>query len=125
VLSLPCTGFAQEPTGEPASQRESQPAPEIAPIRPNYFVPFFDIVAFDFLLNRFNHHFIDPPTYAVDMTTVRRNAKSPWVLDSDPFSINQFLHPYQGSMYHGFARSAGLNYWESMAFATPWMLVMP
>ena len=50
------------------------------------------------------------------MTTVRRNAKSPWVLDSDPFSINQFLHPYQGSMYHGFARSAGLNYWESLAY---------
>jgi Domain of unknown function (DUF3943) len=26
------------------------------------------------------------------------------------------MHPYQGAMYHGFARSAGLNYWESMAF---------
>ena len=41
---------------------------------------------------------------------------SPWVLDNDPFSINQFLHPYQGSMYHGFARSAGLNYWESLGY---------
>ena len=30
-------------------------------------------------------------------------------IDSDPFTINQLGHPYQGSMYHGFARSAGLR----------------
>jgi hypothetical protein len=117
ALSLQCAGFAQERgVAETPSQSELQAAPEIAPIRKNHFVPIFDIVAFDFLLNRFNHRFIDPGTYAVDMTSIRRNAKSRWVLDSDPFSINQFLHPYQGSMYHGFARSAGLNYWESVAY---------
>src|SRR6266851_1654542 len=38
------------------------------------------------------------------------------MVDNDPFSINQFMHPYQGAMYHGFSRSAGLNYWESMGF---------
>ena len=37
-------------------------------------------------------------------------------VDSDPFNINQFGHPYQGSMYHGFARSAGFNYWESAGY---------
>ena len=36
--------------------------------------------------------------------------------DRDPFAINQFGHPYQGSMYHGFARSAGLSYWESLGY---------
>ena len=41
---------------------------------------------------------------------------SRWVVDNDPFDINQFMHPYQGAMYHGFARSAGLNYWESMGY---------
>ena len=30
--------------------------------------------------------------------------------------MNQLGHPYQGSMYHGFARSAGLNYWESLGY---------
>src|SRR6185295_261555 len=34
----------------------------------------------------------------------------------DPFAVNQFLHPYQGSMYQGFARSAGLGFWESFAY---------
>ena len=30
--------------------------------------------------------------------------------------VNQLGHPYQGSMYHGFARSAGLSYWESLLY---------
>jgi len=30
--------------------------------------------------------------------------------------VNQLAHPYSGSLYHGFARSAGLNYWESSAY---------
>lgn len=39
-----------------------------------------------------------------------------WVIDKDPFAINQFMHPYQGTIFHGFARSAGLNYWEALAY---------
>jgi Domain of unknown function (DUF3943) len=39
-----------------------------------------------------------------------------WGIDEDSFSMNQFNHPYQGSIYHGFARSAGLNYWESLLY---------
>ncbi len=37
-------------------------------------------------------------------------------MDNDPFSTNQFLHPYQGSVYHGAARSAGLDFWQSMGY---------
>jgi hypothetical protein len=40
----------------------------------------------------------------------------PWGVDTDAFDTNQFMHPYQGSMYQGFARSAGLNYWESLLY---------
>ena len=38
------------------------------------------------------------------------------MVDNDPFRTNQLGHPYQGSLYHGFARSAGLNYWESAGY---------
>jgi hypothetical protein len=113
VLAVPQIGFTQQPPPDPAA---SSQAPPPAPNRKNYFVPIFDIVAFDFLLNRFDRAFIDHDTYDVRPSTIRRNAKSPWVLDSDPFSINQFMHPYQGAMYHGFARSAGLNYWQSLLY---------
>ena len=111
LVAAPRVGLGQQPVTAPVA-----PPPETAPIPKNYFIPLLDIVAFDTLLNRFNYRFIDRATYDVSLSSIRRNANSPWVLDNDPFSINQFLHPYQGSLYHGFARSAGLNYWESLGY---------
>ncbi len=82
----------------------------------SYLVPAMDIFAFDFLLNQFNRRYIDSKTYGSDFESFKENATGKWVYDTDPFSINQFLHPYQGSMYFGFARSAGLDYWKSMGY---------
>jgi hypothetical protein len=48
---------------------------------------------------------------------IRRNLHSSWVVDRDTFEVNQLGHPCQGSMYHAFARSAGLKYWESLGYA--------
>ena len=59
----------------------------------------------------------DGSDYKSNASTIRRNLHSSWVVDSDPFSINQLGHPYQGSMYYGFARSAGLGYWESLGYS--------
>ena len=53
----------------------------------------------------------------VTTATIRRNLHSSWGTDRDPFNVNQLGHPYQGAMYHGFARSAGLGYWESAGYA--------
>jgi hypothetical protein len=58
----------------------------------------------------------EPATFEVTSQTIRRNLRGPWVIDDDPFQVNQFGHPYQGAMYHGIARSNGLNYWTSMAY---------
>lgn len=41
--------------------------------------------------------------------------KQNWVHDQDPFNVNQFEHPYQGSMMYGFARSSGHGFWTSLA----------
>ena len=59
---------------------------------------------------------LDPANYKVTPVSIRRNLRGPWVIDDDPFEINQFLHPYQGAMYHGIARSNGLSYWPSAAY---------
>jgi hypothetical protein len=40
-----------------------------------------------------------------------------WVFDTDPFDINQFAHPYQGSMMFGFARSTGVPFWQSLYYS--------
>src|SRR4051812_12322049 len=104
VFATPLAMRAQVPVSDPTPRR-------------SYVLPAIGIVSFDFLLNRYGKHSVDPSDYAVSLSSVRRNATGPWVVDNDPFSINQFLHPYQGSMYHGFARSAGLNYWQSLGYA--------
>lgn len=55
--------------------------------------------------------------YEVTGSTIREHLTHKWVVDDDPFQVNQFLHPYQGAMYHGIARSSGYNYWTSMGYA--------
>jgi hypothetical protein len=45
------------------------------------------------------------------------NLKSGYVFDDNQFAVNQFGHPYQGSLYFNAGRSNGLNYWESSVMA--------
>ncbi len=82
----------------------------------SYSIPAMEILGFDFLLNRLNHQFSGSSDYDVTTTTIRDNLHGKWATDNDPYQVNQFAHPYQGAMYHGFARSAGLGYWESAGY---------
>ena len=121
TLAIPRVGLAQEAAPDELAAVAPTPPPEtrplaIPPVRKNHFIPFFDIVVFDSLLNRYGEHFVDRDTYDVGTSSITRNLHSLWVLDSDPFSTNQFMHPYQGATYHALARSAGLNYWESLGY---------
>ena len=75
-----------------------------------------ELVAMDTALNFSGRLIFDPATFEVSQDTIRRNLRGRWVVDDDPFQVNQFLHPYQGAMYHGIARSNGLNYWQSMVY---------
>jgi hypothetical protein len=89
----------------------------------SYLVPALEIPAFIILLNAF-----DRTVYANDVENGKKVydtnlstfwdhvVHGPWGVDTDSFAMNQFNHPYQGSMYYGFARSAGLNYWESLLY---------
>lgn len=100
VLALcACAAFADEPLVDPV-------------------VPALEIIGFDVLVNRANRCCgSQRDDYAVSIGSIRRNLRGPWVVDDDPFRVNQLGHPYQGSMYHGFARSAGFGYWQSAAYA--------
>ena len=125
-LFAPSAGFAEDPaaTGAPAQSgtRVNTGAPPgqqglnwDTGVRKSYLIPAFEIMGFDFLLNQFNRHISNEPDYRSNFASIKNNLTGKWVVDTDPFKINQFLHPYQGSMYHGFARSAGLDFWESLA----------
>jgi hypothetical protein len=99
-----------------AGERIFDPARNWGGEKASYVIPAVEIVGFDFLLNRFNHAVYGCCDYNVTLDTIRRNLHHEWVADNDPFKVNQFLHPYQGSMYHGFARSAGLDFWPSLGY---------
>jgi hypothetical protein len=82
----------------------------------SYLVPTMDIIGEEFLLNQYDRHVIDSEVYGSTFSSFKENLSGKWVYDSDPFSTNQFMHPYQGGLYHGFARSAGLDFWPSLGF---------
>lgn len=82
----------------------------------SFLVPAYEIPGFEFLLNRFDHYALDSASYPSPISNFRNNLHRSWVVDNDKFSTNQFLHPYQGSIYQGLARSAGLGFWEASAY---------
>jgi hypothetical protein len=112
ALLAACTGLPC------AAQGVAQDADAARPAVPEkqYGVPALEILGFDFLLNRYNHRFSGVSDYDVSVGSIRRNLHGPWVVDNDPFNVNQFAHPYQGSIYHNAARANGLSYWESAAY---------
>ncbi|MBU4260985.1 MAG: DUF3943 domain-containing protein [Proteobacteria bacterium] len=90
----------------------------------SYLIPALEIPTFLILLNGYNRLIGYPDleengekVYDTNLSTFGNHlVDGPWGVDTDAFNINQFSHPYQGSMYQGFARSAGLNYWESLLY---------
>jgi hypothetical protein len=82
----------------------------------SYVIPALEIPAFILALNAFNRLFLDSDDYDTDWDSIRKNLGRTPKFDDDPFSVNQLGHPYQGGIYHGLARSAGLGYWESLLY---------
>jgi len=85
----------------------------------SYVLPAGEILLYEFLLNRFDRNFVEPTSdYETSWDTIWKNlTDSKWVIDNDQFKVNQFLHPYGGSVYYGLARSSGLNFWESFLYS--------
>jgi hypothetical protein len=90
-------------------------------------IPALEILGFEALLNVYGRvaypDEVDPnyseghKVYSVTPSTAWRHlTKGPWGFDGDSFQVNQIQHPYQGAVYQGFARSAGLGFWESAVY---------
>src|ERR687892_692320 len=110
ALMAPAATSAQEPAAAPVLSWDTGTGK-------SYLIPALEVGGFIFGLNQFNRHFIDPKEdYDTDAASFWKNLSTTPVYDKDPFSVNQIGHPYQGSLYHGFARSAGVEYWESLLY---------
>ncbi len=125
LLAAPAA-YAQRPAINSEAQKEAPTAFAGAEPKPllswgsgdgkSYWVPAADILVEELLLNQFDRNFIDRKVYGSTFSSIGKNLRGRWEVDNDPFNINQFAHPYQGSIYHGFARSAGLSFWESVGY---------
>lgn len=80
-------------------------------------VPALEIASFLWLLNRYDRAAYGTDIYGTTWDSGWQHVlHGPWEYDTDPFRMNMILHPYLGAISHGFARSAGLGYWESLAY---------
>jgi hypothetical protein len=121
-LLIASTASADEPS--PDADSESLPPPPQQPSANDwgtgddhsFLVPGLEIPLYELLLNRTDHYLEGQSTYPAPITNFRVNLHRSWVVDNDKFSVNQFLHPYSGSIYQGFARSAGLDFWQASAY---------
>lgn len=118
VLAVAAAGVP----GRAWAQTSAPPDPPPAVVqqkesRRNFLIPIVEIVVMDAGINLVGRQMPDGPFYKVSFASIKKNLRSKWVIDDDPFEINQFLHPYQGAMYHGIARSSGLNYWQSAVYS--------
>src|SRR5258706_13708821 len=104
-----------------ASAALAQQLPDLGSSAPSsdtksYAIPAAEIVGFEFLLNRIDRRIYGGSDYAVTTGTIKGNLQHSWVVDDDPYKINQLGHPYQGSIYYGLARSAGPGFWQSFGY---------
>ncbi len=90
----------------------------------SYLIPAFEVPVYNLIQNaiaRLAYHHETTTrgekVYQTDLSTFWDNlAHGTWVIDNDDFKTNQIRHPYQGSIYQGLARSAGLSFWESVPY---------
>ena len=109
VLAAPTVSVAQDPASKVLDWESGQ--------NKSYLIPALEIPAFILGLNGVNRLiFQDSSDYDVDWDSIERNLTTAPHFDKDPFSVNQIGHPYQGGIYYGLARSAGLGYWESLLY---------
>jgi hypothetical protein len=111
VALTPGAGLAQEPVSlaDPVLSWETGEGR-------SHLIPALEVGGFIAGLNQFNRHVLDSTDYDSSWRTFRRNLETAPIYDKDPFSVNQIGHPYQGGIYYGLARSAGLTYWESLLY---------
>jgi hypothetical protein len=53
----------------------------------------------------------------IGFDTIGQNFRKGWIIDTDPYWVNQFGHPLEGALFYTAARSTGHNFYESFGAA--------
>jgi hypothetical protein len=97
------------------------------PVRKNYLLPALEIPVFLLALNGFDRLAFPHTYYSSGLQSANKFfLHGHWEYDEDTFGEAQLGHPLQGAMMYGFARSSGLNFWESLVYSNAgsyvWMI---
>jgi Domain of unknown function (DUF3943)/Carboxypeptidase regulatory-like domain len=89
----------------------------------SYLIPALEIPGFILALNGFDRLVFGneveggKKVYSTNLSTFWDHVvHGPWEFDEGALKVNQLNHLYSGSIYYGFARSAGLSFWESSVY---------
>ncbi|HET9596776.1 MAG TPA: DUF3943 domain-containing protein [Anaeromyxobacteraceae bacterium] len=95
------------PFEEPGFQRYDVPADKNTPLAVG------EIVGINIGMWFFSY-WLGHPFSKISFDTIAQNFNKGWIIDTDPFWVNQLGHPYEGSLFFNAARSTGHNFYESV-----------
>uniref|UniRef100_UPI000A510728 DUF3943 domain-containing protein n=1 Tax=Treponema endosymbiont of Eucomonympha sp. TaxID=1580831 RepID=UPI000A510728 len=96
--------------GAAAEQNDEKPGIKTAK---NFFLPPLEIIGANNAFGIVTKHVLREPWAQVNGETIQKNLHSRWAWDQDGLLVNQFGHPYQGSLYYNAARANGFNFYAS------------
>ncbi|MBM7114784.1 DUF3943 domain-containing protein [Archangium primigenium] len=111
--------LSQEPEATaseiPPQEEPPRAPPADAPLRRDYLVPALEGVAVNLGIFTFHNLLTLEPFALISWDTVKSHfdGRAGWTFDVDNFVVNQFAHPYHGSVAFAAARSSGVPFWQS------------
>ena len=112
------TADPDKPAGETAAVApEPPPQPVALPPPPRFWVAASELAALELIPWAFDRYVLDEDWARISTDTVKENFETGFVYDHDDFQVNQFGHPYHGSLFFNAGRSNGFGYWSSGLFA--------
>jgi hypothetical protein len=112
------TKASTETATNTGSNSPNKVLPGEPPVRKNYLLPALEIPSFLLLLNGYDRVAYPNTYYNSGLKSSKEFfLHGHWEYDEDTFAEAQLGHPYQGAIMYGFARSAGLNFWEGLVYS--------
>ena len=113
IAVLPC----RAEDGKEHSETEKSLAVAKPGVR-GFFIASAEVLGVNFAVNAFDSIVLKADFAKTNPSFMWKHLSSgKWEFDQNTFAVNQFAHPYAGSLYFNAGRANGFNFWQSFAFA--------
>ena len=113
ILSVPCR------TEEGKADIETENSVVFAkPGLRGFFIASTEILGVNFAVNAFDSIVLNADFAKTNPSFMWKHLSSgEWEFDQSSFAVNQFAHPYAGSLYFNAGRANGFNFYQSFLFS--------